>query len=263
MAERRTLNAIGAGLAIGILGAAGVLVVTSDDPQAATTTQAVATATTVPEASVWVDPDEARIGPSVVVADRLRREGSQLVLDYDIVALTPTAGVEPHFDTLSSPASWLLETSDSEIAGRSLGPGSTSVRFTTASEPTEITGASIESYWVPVPLEMPLNLSPSDAAWHEVVPGTRVRILQIVEQSGSFLVILEGSGDAPTFRAIGIEGVGRAWASSSRSMVGSPRWTLDYRGDALPDPMQLMVRGTSWVEIEADVTVGLDRVDRS
>ena len=121
----------------------------------------------------------------------------------------------------------------------------------------------IESYWVPVPLEIPLDLSPSDAAWHEPVPGTRIRILQIVEQSGSFLVILEGGGDAPTLGGIGVEGVGRAWASSSRSMVGSPRWTLDYRGESLPDPMRMMVRGTAWVEIETDVTVGLERVDRS
>lgn len=262
MADRRTLNAVAAGLAVGVLGTAAVLAVTADEPATASTT-AVAATTTTTRPSAWVDPEEGRIGPSAVVANRLRRETGQLVLEYDVIGLTPASGVEPHFETASTPAAWVLVTADAEIPSRALSPGQTSVRFTTDAEPTEVAGARIESYWVPVPLEVPLVVSPSDASWHEIVPGLRIRILQIVEQSGSFLVILEGGGDAPTFQSIGVEGIGRDWASSSRSMLGSVRWTLDYRGEALPDPMRMMVRGTSWVEIETDVPVGLERVERS
>jgi hypothetical protein len=263
MADRRTLSAIGAGLAVGILGTAAALAVTADDSPDVSTTQAVATTTTTSQPSAWVDPEEARIGPSVVVADRLRREGSQLVLEYDVIGLTPVSGVDAHFETTSIPAAWVIETADAEVAARALSPGHNSVRFTTDAAPSEVTGAHIESYWVPAPLEIPLEVSPSDASWHEIVPGLRIRILQIVEQSGSFLVILEGGGEAPTFQGIGVEGIGRDWASSSRSMLGTVRWTLDYRGEALPDPMRMMVRGTSWVEIDTDVSVGLERVDRS
>ena len=76
-------------------------------------------------------------------------------------------------------------------------------------------------------------------------------------------MIVEGGGDTPTFQSVMVEGVGRSWVSSSRGMLGTVRWTLDYEGEQLPDPMILMVRGTGWMEVETATEVGLDRAVRS
>jgi len=54
-----------------------------------------------------------------------------------------------------------------------------------------------------------------------------------------------------------IDGLGREWVRSSRSMLGSHRWTLDYRGADLPDPLPLVARGIQWLEIDSALEFGL------
>ena len=266
----RWITAAIAGLVLGSLAAMGLRAVTDDAAVAdssATTAPPTATTTTAP--SLWVDPDEARIGPSVVLATDLRSENGQLVLGFDVIALTPTAGLDvggpgtgqfaTTFDAVGAvPAEWTITTPQGPVSARAFGPGDRTVRFTT--DATTASNATIDSYWAVAPLLVPLELAPNDASWHDIAPGLRMRLVSVIEQTGSFLVIVEATGDTPSFGGIGLEGVGREWISSSRSMLGTIRWTLDYRGDRLPDPMQLIVRGSTWVEIEAGVDVGLERV---
>ncbi len=263
--DRRHFIAGFLGAAAGALAIIGVSVVLSDDgpPVAGTTVTTVAesttTTTTLP---VWVADGEARIGPSVVVPTTLSRAGSDLILSYEVVSITPLGDHEGEDHPASSPASWTITTSDGTLSTRALSPFDGSVRFNTSAGAGDVESARIDSYWVAAPLDTELVAGRDDASWHEIVPGLRLRVLQVIEQADNFLVIVEGGGEAPTFQQIAVEGSGRAWVSSSRSMLGTNRWTLDFRGEVLPDPLELTVRGLTWIELPAELPVALDGVDR-
>jgi len=128
--------------------------------------------------------------------------------------------------------------------------------------PAQVEAISIESYWVPVPGGYTIKLSPSSGAWVAAAPGIRARIVQVIEQAENRLVIVELEGEATLANDLAIAGDGSDWQSSSYSQIGDPRWTLDFRGETLPDPVVLVVRGVGWIEVPGGGPVDLERVPR-
>ncbi|MDX1690445.1 MAG: hypothetical protein R3290_05430 [Acidimicrobiia bacterium] len=260
----RSLIAAFAGLVVGLVGSIAVVgAVTDDALPASTSTATTAPTSTTTTTAPLVPAGEARIGPSTVTATELRSDAGILALEYEVTPLTPGGADRGEHGVVAAPARWTLETIDGALTAEPFGPFERTVRFATDTEPADVLEARIDAYWVATPLDHEIVVERSDASWIEVVPDVRVRLLQIVEQGSGFLVIIEGSGDAPSFSSMAVEGDGREWISSSRSMLGSTRWTLDYRGEELPDPLVLTVRGITWLELPADVPVSLATVTRS
>ena len=207
-----------------------------------TTTAAAATTTTAP---TWVEPARD--------ASRLRRwwsppacrwKADRILFTYDLSPHRAPRGRGPRRSLRSllaaaAPASFTLTYPGGTTSARALGPGQRAGRFEVPAGVTtaEVQAITIDSYWVPVPGGYTIELSPSSGAWVPAAPGVRARILQVVEQAENRLVIVELEGDAILADDLAIAGEGRDWQSSSYSQIGGLRWTLDFRGEALPDPV--------------------------
>ena len=229
-------------------------------PAALTSTTVAATTTTT-----WVSPHELRLGPVVVVATRLQMEGERVLFTYEVTPLTPPPGDaategSPEAVFPAAPASFTLTYPGGTASARALGPGQRSGRFEVPAGVTldQVQAISIDSHWVAVPLDYTIDLSPSTRAWVPASPGLRARILRVTEQAESLLVVVEVEGDAVLASDIAIAGEGREWWSSIYSEMDGPHWTLDFRGEALPDPISLTVRGVGWVEMPGGGPVSLE-----
>ncbi len=264
-ASRRAVPVALAGLFAGVLVALVVWLVVrpgaAAEPLATAATQAVTTTTAVTPttAPVWVNVHETRLGPSVVIPASLEMEGEWLVFTYDVVNVAP--GPDAHLG-LAAPARWTLDTGDGEVSSESAGPTSRAVRFRVGSgfAPEQVEGIRVDSYRVASPVEWPLPLDPTSIDPMTIGPELTFRLVTIIEQTANSLVIIEvDSGGAP-IDMLAVLGRGRDWASSSFSMLGTPRWTLDFRGAELPDRLPLVVRGVAWIEIERTASVDLSGV---
>jgi hypothetical protein len=83
-----------------------------------------------------------------------------------------------------------------------------------------------------------------------------------MEQAENYLVIVELESDGILTEDLSVAGEGTEWQSSSYSQIGGRRWTLDFRGEMLPDPVRLVVRGVAWIEVAGGGPVDLEGVPR-
>ncbi|MCU0280963.1 MAG: hypothetical protein MUE66_03865 [Acidimicrobiia bacterium] len=267
MSARRLALLAAAGLAAGAAAAFFLLPAGAKSAAVTSTTEASATATT--SAPVWVNDHETRLGSTVVVATGLQMEGSRILFTYDLYPIAPletlaTLEELPELFAGTVPASFTLIYPGGTTTARPLGPGQRAGRFEVPAGVTtaEVEAITIDSYWVPVPGGYTVGLSPSSGAWVAAAPGVRARIVQVVEQAENRLVIVELEGEAIIANDLAIAGEGRDWQSSSYSQIGGLRWTLDFRGEVLPDPVVLTVRGVGWIEVPGGGPVDLEGVPR-
>jgi hypothetical protein len=216
-----------------------------------------------------VNPGETRLATTVVVATGLQTEGDRILLTYDLYLITPLADIvaleaPPDLLAGSVPASFTLTYPGGSSPARVLGPGQRAGRFEVPAGITtaEVESITIDSYWVPVPAGYTIDLSPTSGAWVPAAPGVRARIVQVVAQAENSLVIVELEGDALLAEDLAISGRGREWQSSSYSQIGGQRWTLDFRGGQLPDPVSLVVGGIAWIELPGGGPLDLEGVPR-
>jgi hypothetical protein len=263
VSARRLALLAAAGLAAGAAAAFFLLPAGAKSAAVTSTTEASATATT--SAPVWVNDHETRLGSTVVVATGLQMEGRRILFTYDLYPIAPletlaTLEELPELFAGTVPASFTLIYPGGTTTARPLGPGQRAgpAGVTTA----EVEAITIDSYWVPVPGGYTVGLSPSSGAWVAAAPGVRARIVQVVEQAENRLVIVELEGEAIIANDLAIAGEGRDWQSSSYSQIGGLRWTLDFRGEVLPDPVVLTVRGVGWIEVPGGGPVDLEGVPR-
>ena len=265
MPARRTVLCAAAGLAAGA--AAAFFLMPGGKGAVATASTTVAAATTT--APPWVNRRETRLGPAVIIASGLQMEGSRVLFTYEVEPITPLAPADSPYETTeevapAAPASFTLTYPGGTTTARVLGPGQRAGRFDMPAEITldQVEAITIDSYWVAVPAGYTIDLSPSSGAWVPAAPGIRARILQVVEQAENRLVIVEMEGKAALAGDLAIAGEGREWQSSSSSQLGGLRWTLDFRGETLPDPVRLVVRGVGWIEVAGGGPVDLEGVPR-
>ena len=266
MPARRTALLAAAGLAAGT--AAAFFLMPGGGSAAGTPSTTIA-ATTTTTAPPWVNRRETRLGPAVVLATGLQMEGSRVLFTYEVVPITPLPAADspdPVLEEVSptAPASFTLTYPGGTTTARVLGPGQRAGRFEVPSGITldQVEAISIDSYWVAIPAGYTIELSTSSGAWVPVAPGVRARILQVVEQAENTLVIVEMEGTSGLAGDLAIGGEGREWQSSSSSLSGGLRWTLDFRGETLPDPVRLVVRGVGWIEVAGGGPVDLEGVPR-
>jgi hypothetical protein len=234
-------------------------------PAASTSTTAAATTTT----PTWLNEHETRIGSTLVIATELQMEGKRILFTYDLMGIGPlqdAASADPPLEFLAAavPASFTLTYPGGTSTARVLGPGQRAGRFEVPEGVTteQVEAISVDSYWVPVPAGYSVDLSPSSGAWVPAAPGVRARILQVVEQAENYLVIVELESEAILTENLSVAGEGRDWQSSSYSQIGGQRWTLDFRGETLPDPVRLAVQGIAWIEVAGGGPVDLEGIPR-
>ncbi|MBN2114855.1 MAG: hypothetical protein JW785_12105 [Acidimicrobiia bacterium] len=252
-----------AGLAAGAA-AAFLLLPGAAGPAAGSATTTAPTTTTV---APWIGRHETRIGPTVLVPLSLETEGDRLLFTYDLFPITPLAEASPEARGSAAgavPASFTLTYPGGVVSYRVLGPTQRAARFEVPAgvSPDQVQAINIDSYWLPVPGGYAIELSPSSGAWVPAAPGVRARILQVLEQAANYLVVVELEADAILTEHLAIAGEGRDWQSSSYSQIGGQRWTLDFRGETLPDPVRLTVRGLAWIEVPGGGPVDLDGMAR-
>lgn len=267
MAARRLALLAAAGLAAGAAAAFFLLPAGVNSAAVTTTTEAMAATTT--GAPVWVNDHETRLGSTVVVATGLQMEGSRILFTYDLYSIAPLeafVGLEEPPERLAGtvPASFTLTYPGGTTTGRPLGPRQRAGRFEVPAGITtaQVEAITVDSYWVPVPGGYTIELSPSSGAWVPAAPGIRARIVQVVDQAENRLVIVELEGEATLANDLAIAGDGPEWQSSSYSQIGGGRWTLDFRGEVLPDPVAVTVRGVGWIEVPGGGPVDLEGVPR-
>ena len=210
-------------------------------------------------AAAWVRSGETRLGPAIVLPESLDFEGDQVVLSYSISALTPAevSGMGPSVP--AAPASFTLLWPGGEIPSRVIAPTSRAVRFRVPAGFTldQIAAIRVDTYWIAAPARFPFEVSLSSGSWVPIAPGLRARMLQEVEQSGSWLAIVEIDSTDTPMTDLFLTGEGREWVSASRSVLATPRWTLTFRGNLLPDPVSLLAVGIAWVEVPAGTAIDL------
>jgi hypothetical protein len=253
--HRRDALALGAGALAGIV-VVGALWTVRPSADGAETDP-----TTTTTAPVWATPLEARIGPSVVFPTALEAADGEVQVGYDVRNALATAGDEPA-SAAAAPARWTLIGPDFEVTEEVVAPTSRAVRFPVPPgfRPDATTVLRLDAYWVAAGVEFPLTIERSSAAWYPIGPGLQARLVDALVQPDNAIVIVEVDGPQALTESMTITGYGREWVSSSRSMLGSHRWTLDYRGADLPDPLPLVVRGVQWFEVDATVTFDLEAI---
>jgi hypothetical protein len=256
------------GLLLGALATGLVLLAFGGDPEPAvapTDSGGPATSTTT-TAPPWVSPLEARIGPAAVVPTTLTLDGDEVRLVFDTYGLVPTGAREgfPGRELPAAPDRWTLLTTSGDVEAEAPAHTAGGITFTVPAGFTldDVLGVRIDRYRVAVPMWYPLDIAAGDAAWHEAGPEFRVRLADVLEQRENFLVFVEVEGPAGLVGEMSVEGRGRDWVSASRSMIGSNRVTLDFRGAELPDPLPLVALGVEWVPVEAAIELDLSGVSR-
>jgi len=230
---------------------------------------ATGTATTTSTTPPWVFPHETRIGSTVVVPTGLQMEGPRVLLTYDLHPIAPLADLAatehaPEWFPGAAPASFTLTYPGGSATARVLGPEGRAARFDLPAgiSTAQVESISVDSFWVPVPAGYTISLSPSSGDWVAAAPGLQARIVRVVEQAGNRLVIVEWGGETALAGDLAIAGEGREWRVSSYAMMGGGQWTLDFRGEALPDPVRLVVRGVGWIEVPGGGPVDLEGIPR-
>jgi len=269
VSQRSIRTAAAGGLLLGALAAGLVLLALGGDPEpAGASPDSPATATSATTTTpTWVSPLETRIGPAALVPTTLTLEDDEVRLAFDLYALTPSggrAGGPPGRDAAAAPDHWTLLASSGDIEAEAPAHTAGGITFTVPAGFTldDVLGVRIDRYRVAVPMWYPLDIAAGDASWHDAGPEFRVRLADVLEQRENFLVIVEVEGPAGLVREMSVEGRGREWVSSSRSMVGTNRVTLDFRGAELPDPLPLVALGVEWVPVEAAIELDLSGVSR-
>lgn len=259
----RDLAAFGTGAAIGAAVILGLWA--ANRPPADPHLTSVVTTTTRP---TWVSPLEARIGPSVVFPTALEAAAGELLVAYevhDVLSVADRSGAPVGRrgpGAGAAPARWTLIGPDFEAVEDVVSPSSRGVRFTVPPGfvPGPTTRLRLDAYWLAAGIEFPFDVDRSSAAWYPIGPGLRARLVEVIEQADNAIVIVEVDGPQALTEHMTIDGAGREWVSSSRSMLGSHRWTLDYRGDELPNPLPLVVRGVQWLEVPAAIELELEPI---
>ena len=250
----------------------GVLLNNRATPNSETSTTfapvAMATTTLAPS---FLQPGETVIGPAALIADDLRMDGSEVVLDFELHSLAPVADaasitrflgfqsteqVPPtKLDTVY-PDDWLLVSNSAEIEGTSANPTARTARFDVGDGFSLATVEEIRlaSYALLIPIDKEFELTiGNDSA--VVAPGVTVRLLAVTEQARTIVQVELLSERRFNNSAVGISGVGPGWRSAVREAEGRPRWNLTYDSATAPEVIRLRVTGSIWVTIDTETTV--------
>jgi hypothetical protein len=207
---------------------------------------------TTTAAPVWVSDHETRLGPAAVFPLSLEMEGDDLVLVYDVLPLTvrPQDADMVNDGGLAAPAHFTLTWEGGEIGAAVVAPSNRAARFPVPAGfgLADIGSIRVDRYWVAAAADWGVPYDPSGEEWSQIAPGVEARISAVLDQPNNFVVKVEYRGEAVATNLF-VTGEEREWARLSGSMIGQPVWTLDYRGDELPDPLVLNTVGVVWVEV--------------
>ena len=232
---------------------------------AGTEDTASTTTTTLP---VWVRGTEIVVGPVAVIPEQVAVTGSDVAVQFTTHPIGPT---EPDPPVGVVPASWTLLTTRGEVGSEgasNLG----SVRFVlpVGTSAADITGLRLDTYWIASVLQTQITLSPDDTAPHEIAPGVTVALVTVQAQGTGALVVAEtatrtiGSVATASTNGLGadlaITGVGPGWGNTSSNFGNRSRWTLNYYGDAIPDPITLQITGVFWLPLTSGAITPLEGV---
>ncbi len=233
-------------------------------------TSALAVPTTEPRA-IFVDPDETIIGPAAVVAEAPYLDRTQLVVEFSVANLAPTADAMAvtqqlgFGNTLTIAAEelntvyledWVVVAGDMRIEGRAANPDARAARFEVGEQfdlasidSVELAGYSVLS---PIRAEVTLDIG---AEAIRVAPGITARLLAVTEQARTIVqveLISERGFNVDQLRVIGS---GPGWVSAVREAEGRPRWNLTYDSEEVPSPIRMKVEGSVWIHVDQTMEV--------
>jgi hypothetical protein len=239
----------------------GVVLLHDDDRPAESSTTVSSTSTTAPD--TWVSEFETRLGPAALFPISLEVEGTELVVVYDMLPLTPR---QPEAELvndggLAAPSRFTMAWAGGEVTTRVVAPSNRAARFEVAEGfgVADIESIRVDGYWVAAPIDLGVAYDPTGAEWSRIAPGVEARISTVLDQPDNYIVKVEYRGEALATDLF-VVGDDREWARLSGSMIGRPVWTLDYRGEQLPDPFVLNTVGVVWVEVEGGGPVDISGV---
>lgn len=263
MASRRSSALAGlAGFVLGATAVAGAFTLV-DDEAGVGEVSTIVTSTSTTLAPTWISDQETRLGPSVLLPLSLDVEGGDLVLLYDMlpVVARPADAEMVNDGGLSAPSAFTLTWAGGEIRAEVVTPGNRAARFPLPAgfRLEDVEAIRVDAYWVALPAGMAAEFDPSGEVWSDIAPGVQARISNLLDQPDNFVVKVEYRGEAVA-GSLSVVGEERDWARLSGSMIGLPVWTLDFRGDRLPDPLVLETVGVAWLEVEGGGPVRLSGV---
>ena len=207
----------------------------------------------------------------MLIADDLRIDGSEVVLDFELQSLAPVADaasitrflgfqsteqVPPtELDTVY-PDDWTLVSNSGEIPGTSANPTARTARFDVgeAFSLASVEEVRLDSYALLIPIDKEFELTVgNDSA--VVAPGVTIRLLAVTEQARTIVQVELLSERRFNNDAVGISGVGPSWKSAVREAEGRPRWNLTYDSATAPEVIRLRVTGSIWVTIDTETRV--------
>ncbi len=249
---------------------------TNGDVAAATTTVTVAPTTTTEPRAFFVAAEETVVGPVVIVAGAPSLDRNQLVIDFSITSLAPTADsadvtqqlgfgnslvVPPEELNTVFLDNWVITAGDAEIQGGPANPAARAARFDVGEDfdVDTLESVRIESFAVLTPVSVDLDLAVgSESA--RIAPGVTARLLAVTEQARTIIQVELTSERGFNLDNLRVSGAGPGWVSAVREAEGRPRWNLTYDGTAAPSPIPIRVEGTVWVVVDGEtpVTTGDD-----
>jgi len=239
-------------------------------PSSESTVRPIVTQTTAAQA-VFVTHGETVVGPVVIVADEPRLDGGQLVINFDVAGLAPTADaasvveyagfgstlvvLPEDLDTVFLDQ-WSLKTTSGEIPGVVANPAARAARFEVGADfdPASIIEVAITSYALRTPFDATVALAPG-AEFASVAPGVSAHLLAVTEQDNTIVQVELVSERDFNLDAVSVSGSGAGWVAGVREAEGRPRWNLTFDSPQVPSPIQLDVAGSIWITVEQRVPV--------
>ena len=268
---RQTAAAVVAFLVAAVVGMA--IAGANDGETVAVTTVPIATTTTTEPVAYFVAGRETVVGPVAILAEEPSLDRNQLVVEFAVANLAPTADAADvtqqlgFGNTLVVPPeelntvfldSWVVDVGDDEIQGGPANPAARAARFDVGEDfdLASVAAISIDSYAVLTPISVDLELAVgSESA--RVAPGVTARLLAVTEQAKTIVQIELVSERGFNLDNLRVSGAGPGWVSAVREAEGRPRWNLTYDGTAAPSPIPVHLEGVVWVVVEADTQVVL------
>jgi hypothetical protein len=244
----------------------------SGQSPAATTNPPAPTTALAPRA-FFVDAHETVVGPVVIIAEEPYVDDTQLVVNFDVVTLAPTADaadveqpqgfgsfltVSPEDLNMVYLDSWVLTTNGSEIPGTVASPAARSARFEVGSgfDLAAIDGVAISSYALLTPIGADIALAPGNEST-SVAPGVTARLLAVTEQANTIVQVELTSVRGFNLDNLRVTGSGPGWLSAVREAEGRPRWNLTFDSVTAPSPIRMNVEGSVWLAVDESTPVTL------
>lgn len=239
-----------------------------------TSTVAPQTTTSAVPRPFFVDEGETVVGPVAIIADAPYVDGTQLVVNFDIATLAPTADsaevIQPqgfgsfltiapeNLDTIFLD-NWKMTANGSEISGTVANPSARAARFEVGNDfdIATIEKVEITSYALLTPVNSEIALAAGSEST-SVAPGVTARLLAVTEQANTIIQVELTSERGFNLSNLRVTGAGPGWLSAVREAEGRPRWNLTFDSETAPSPILMEVEGSVWVVVgeTTDVTLG-------